>query len=312
MHVTALEKEKDINVRRHGAQSPVIEFGSDKILLAVPGLIRKAEKFAAVEFVRFLLRLRAGRIELFERSLLKPELGACSQSMQFVFCIRPVGSGDKRLLIIFLRIGMTAGDLLEVPELQQDFRILRLQAESLQIARFRVGEVPRLFVHVTALEKQEDINVRQRGAQSLIVKFGGGRILLAIPGRIRKAEQFALRLASQQCYTPHTHCVETVFKFPFSLLASRRPARRLVVGDHAAACSRPNVAASYDDPHGGAIELLAPQSEVRALPVRRQIDDRFSGPWALGTRSQHTSRPVLVVVSASIGDRPHWRAQELV
>jgi len=87
---------------------------------------------------------------------------------------------------------MTAGYLVEVPELQQDFRILRLQAKSLQVSRFRLRKVPGFFVHVTALEKEKDVNVRRRGAQGAVVEFGGDLILFAIPGRVRKAEQSAL------------------------------------------------------------------------------------------------------------------------
>ena len=79
-----------------------------------------------------------------------------------------------------------------MPELQQDFCILRRQAERLHVARFCLGEVPRLFVHVTALQKEKDINGRRRGAQRLVIEFGGDQILLAIPGVIRKAEQFTL------------------------------------------------------------------------------------------------------------------------
>ena len=44
--MTALEKEEDINVRRYSAQGPVVEFGGDQILLAIPGIIRKAKEFA--------------------------------------------------------------------------------------------------------------------------------------------------------------------------------------------------------------------------------------------------------------------------
>jgi hypothetical protein len=44
-------------------------------------------------------------------------------------------------------------------------------------------------VHVTALEK--DINGRRPEAQGLVIEFGGDQILLAIPGIIRNAHQFA-------------------------------------------------------------------------------------------------------------------------
>jgi hypothetical protein len=145
---------------------------------------------AAVEFVKFLLRQPASLIKSFAPRLLKPKFGTCSQSTQFVLWVRPVGPGNQRLLVIVLRVGITAGNLVEMPELQQDFRILRRQAERLQVARFCVGEVPRFFVHVTALEK--DINGRRPGAQGLVIEFGGDQILLAIPGIIRNADQFAL------------------------------------------------------------------------------------------------------------------------
>jgi len=42
------------------------------------------------------------------------------------------------------------------------------------------------------LKKEKDINGRRRGAQRLVIEFGGDRILLAIPGVICTAEQFAL------------------------------------------------------------------------------------------------------------------------
>ncbi len=109
--------------------------------------------------------------------------------MQFVFRIGPVGPGDQRRLVIALRVGITAGHLVEMPELQQDFRILRRQTERLQVARFRLGKIPRLFVHVTALEKEKDIVGRRPGAQRLVIEFGGAP---DIAGVIRKAEQFTL------------------------------------------------------------------------------------------------------------------------
>ena len=87
---------------------------------------------------------------------------------------------------------MSVGHLVEVPKLQQDFRVLRLQAESLQVSRFRLRKVPGVFVHVTALEKEKDVNIRRRGAQSPVIEFGGNLIFLAISGRVRKTKQFAL------------------------------------------------------------------------------------------------------------------------
>ncbi len=147
---------------------------------------------AAVEFARFLLRQPANLIEPFETGFLEPKLGARSQTTQFFFGIRPVGPGDQRLLVIVLRVGIAAGNLVKMPELQQDFRIPRRQAERLQVARFCLGQVPRLLVHVTALEKERDINRRRHGPQRLVIEFGGDQILFAIPGVIRKAEQSAL------------------------------------------------------------------------------------------------------------------------
>ena len=79
-----------------------------------------------------------------------------------------------------------------MPELQQDFRVLRLHAKRLQVSRLGLGEIPRVLVHVPALEKEEDVDVRGGGAQSPVVELGGLVILLAIPGFVGEAEQFAL------------------------------------------------------------------------------------------------------------------------
>ena len=147
---------------------------------------------AAVELVKFLLRQPASLIKPFETGLLEPKLRACSQPMQFVFWIGPAGPGNQRFLVIVLRVGVVANKLVEAPELQQDFRVLWLQPERLQVASFCLAKVARLFIHVTALEKEQDIKVWRHGVQRPVIEFGGDQILLAIPSVIRKAEQFAL------------------------------------------------------------------------------------------------------------------------
>ena len=147
---------------------------------------------AAVEFLRFLPRQQANLIEPLETSLLAAKLDARSQPVQFVFRIRPVGPGDQRLLVIVLRVFITADDLEEMTEFYQDFRVPRLQTERLEVARFGLGKAARLLVHVTALEKEKDIDVRRDRAQGPVVKFGGDQILLAVPGLVRKAQKFAL------------------------------------------------------------------------------------------------------------------------
>ena len=91
-----------------------------------------------------------------------------------------------------LRVFITADNLEEMTEFYQDFRVPRLQTERLEVARFGLGKAPRLLVHVTALEKEKDIDVRRDRAQGPVVKFGGDQILLVVPGLVRKAQKFAL------------------------------------------------------------------------------------------------------------------------
>ena len=86
-----------------------------------------------------------------------------------------------------------------MPELQQDFRVLRLHVESPQVSRLGLGEISRVLVHVPALEKEEDVDVRGGGAQNSVVELGSLVILLAVPGFVRTAEEFALGQASRHC-----------------------------------------------------------------------------------------------------------------
>ena len=93
--------------------------------------------------------------------------------MQFLLWICPIGSGNQGLLVIVLRVSVTSNNLEEMTEFYQNFGILRLQTERPQIARFRLGEAPRLLMHVTALEKEKDVDIRLHGVQRAVVKFGG-------------------------------------------------------------------------------------------------------------------------------------------
>ena len=196
--------------------------------------------------------------------------------MQFVFWIRPVGPGNQRLLVIVLRVGITAGHLIEMPELQQDLRILRLQAERLQVSRFRLAEVPPLFVHVTALEKQKDIKVRRPGAQRLVVEFGGDQILLAIPCVIRKAEQFFLRLASRH---GADNCAERSFDIHWEVIHPTRivlkPCSTILLATCLLASGLPGTVCRRAAERG--IVLLYDSSPARGL-TSRLVSEADSAP----------------------------------
>ncbi len=107
----------------------------------------------------------------------------CLQEFQLTRRGFPSGLELDGPFVMPLGVGQLGGDLVEMPELQVQVRVLGSHAQGFEVVMLGEGKLARLLQHMAALDMQ--VRAARRQPQRLAVQGGGVRVALLVLGGAR-------------------------------------------------------------------------------------------------------------------------------